>query len=129
MPLEDKTPNTVLCDITGTLMRDDKPYWPVVKLVQAMHKAGHDIVFLTGLRNRHRAKVVAQLDSVGLAPSENIFLLMRPENYTHAPLFFKEEILRQHIDPQTVLLALDDTPSILRMYAKYGVPTLEVRRH
>lgn len=124
----DTTKNIVVCDLSGTLFRtDNTPNPPVVALIHAMHAHGHDIVFLTGLRQRHRGAINARLKAIDLAPSERIHLLMRPEGYNRAPVTFKEEIVTGFIDANKILFALDDTPTILRMYAKHGITTMQVR--
>lgn len=130
--MEDNTPhdprNIVVCDLSGTLFRtDNTPNPPVVILIRAMYAQGYDIAFLTGLRQRHYKTISARLKAINLAPSERIFLLMRPDNYTAAPVTFKEELLTRFIEAKRVLFALDDTPTILRMYAKHGIPTMQVR--
>ncbi len=129
--MEDNTiKDAVICDLSGTLFRtDNTPNPPVVALIHAMKAQGHMIVFLTGIRQKHRAHVEARLDALGLKPSidANIVLFMRGANDTRAPLTFKQEVLIDHIYPSNVLFALDDTPTILRMYAKHGIPTMQVR--
>lgn len=122
--------NFVICDLTGTLFHGDDylPYMPVVKVVQALHSTGHTIVFLTGLRSKHRSYVVKRLQPLGLAPSESIFLLMRTQRSALTPIDFKEEVLVQTITPEAVLLAIDDTTAIVRMYEKHNVPTMLVKQ-
>jgi hydroxymethylpyrimidine pyrophosphatase-like HAD family hydrolase len=125
---DNTTKNIVVCDLSGTLFRtDNTPNPPVVALIRSMHAQGYLIAFLTGLRQRHYRTMSARLKDIDLAPSENIYLLMRPDNYTLAPLTFKEELLTRFIEAKRVLFALDDTPTILRMYAKHGIPTMQVR--
>ena len=126
----DTIKDAVICDLSGTLFRtDNTPNPPVVALIHAMKAQGYVIVFLTGIRQKHRADVEERLDELGLKPSldANIVLFMRGANDTRAPLTFKEQIVREFIYPSDVLFALDDTPTILRMYAKHGIPTMQVR--
>lgn len=125
---DNTTKNIVICDLSGTLFRtDNTPNPPVVALIRSMHAQGYLIAFLTGLRQRHYRTMSARLKDIHLAPSERIHLLMRPEGYNRAPVTFKEEIVTGFIDANKILFALDDTPTILRMYAKHGITTMQVR--
>lgn len=121
---------SIICDLSGTLFTDQlNPNPPVVAVIKSMQAQGYGIIFITGLRQKHRGAVEARLDDLGLKPGfdANVVLFMRGDSDTRSPLTYKEELLRNFIWPSHILFALDDTPSILRMYAKHGITTMQVR--
>ena len=96
----------------------------VFHLANALYVDGYDIVVVSGRNERHRKITEQQL---AFGKLEYKTLIMRPDDNYEPDHVFKKEILDKMreagIDPQ---FAVDDRPTVVRMWRDNGVPVFDV---
>ena len=96
----------------------------VFHLAHALYNDGYDIVVVSGRNERHREITEQQL---AFGKLEYRTLIMRPDDNYEPDHVFKKEILDKMreagIDPQ---FAVDDRPTVVRMWRDNGVPVFDV---
>ena len=139
----------VLCDIDGTLadcehrrhylqetpknrqgffdaMRQDTPRQEIVSLVQDYQVKGYEVFLVSGRPESHRAATVFWLlaNCPGLVYEA---LFMRRTDDHRPDTVLKAEMLERYFpDPSWVRCAIDDRPSILRVWQEHGIETINV---
>ncbi|WP_433364307.1 AAA family ATPase [Streptosporangium sp. CA-115845] len=132
------TPKAVMVDIDGTValmtdrspfdetrVHEDLPNLPVIKVVRALHAAGHRVVFLSGRRDACQAETEKWLaEHVGV-PYEGLF--MRRTGDGRKDSIVKAELFDQHVrDVYDVACVLDDRDQVVRMWRDLGLTVLQV---
>jgi len=96
----------------------------VFQLAHALKNDGYEIVVVSGRNERHREITEHQL---AFGKLEYKTLIMRPDDNYEPDHVFKKEILDKMreagIDPQ---FAVDDRPTVVRMWRDNGVPVFDV---
>ena len=96
----------------------------VFHLAHALYNDGYDIVVVSGRNERHREITEQQL---AFGKLEYKILIMRPDDNYEPDHVFKKEILDKMreagIDPQ---FAVDDRPTVVRMWRDNGIPVFDV---
>lgn len=96
----------------------------VFHLAHALHNDGYDIVVVSGRNERHREVTEQQL---AFGKLEYKALIMRPDDNYEPDHVFKKEILDKMreagLDPQ---FAVDDRPTVVRMWRDNEVPVFDV---
>ncbi len=130
-------PSAVIVDMDGTLalVRDRSPYHPdtsgdepnapVIEVTRALHRAGHQIVIVSGRQEASRRSTEAWLTKhLGvkvLGPYMRANRDGRPDNEV------KTQIFREKIEPRfEVLCVLDDRNSVVKMWRGLGLTCLQV---
>ncbi|SRR5690554_6798335 len=103
--------------------RDDAPIWPVIRVVQALQAAGHQIHVLTGRSDSTREATVAWLEAHEV-PFDR--LLMRSAGDYTPDDRLKRDWFVQDYKPEDVLLVLDDRARVVRMWREFGLVCLQV---
>lgn len=131
-------PAAVLVDIDGTvaLMADrdpydharvhlDRPNSAVIETVQALYRAGHEIIFVSGRSSVCRLETEAWLDrNVGVP---YVALHMRADGDYRKDSIVKAEIFDQKIRYEfDVTLVLDDRQQVVDMWRALGLTCLQV---
>jgi predicted kinase len=133
-------PHTVIVDIDGTmaLMGDrnpydestvsqDKPNWPVVRLVQALISAGDRVIFLSGRTDGCFDDTAKWLNRFIPRDWANWTLLMRKSGDNRRDDIVKREIFDAEIrDKYHVKFVLDDRNQVVRMWRALGLPVFQV---
>ena len=102
--------------------RDDAPIWPVIRVVQALKAAGHQIHVITGRSDSTRAGPVAWFERHGV-PFDR---LLRRENGDFTPDDgLKRSWFLQEYRPEDVLLVLDDRAKVVKMWRELGLVCLQ----
>lgn len=136
----------VICDIDGTVadnehrqellkgfkdwdaffdeMHLDKPIWPVINLVNDLHKDNKKIIFITGRPERYREKTTTWLKKYF---NFEISLYMREDNDKENKLISKLKIYEENLSRYDVHLVIDNDESLLEMWANLGLTTHEVQ--
>lgn len=132
-----------LVDLDGTLaLRDEKeagvrrffdwhrvgedlPNRPVISVVQALARAGHRIVYISGRSEAARAGTSVWIaEHVGV-PGEA--LLMRARDDARPDTVVKRELYKRRVAPRyTVSAILDDRDSVVQMWRRLGLTVLQV---
>jgi predicted kinase len=132
-------PHTVIVDIDGTmaLMGDrdpynestvsqDKPNWPVVRLVQTLIAAGDRIIFLSG-RTDGCFDTASWLNRYIPRDWANWLLLMRKSGDNRRDDIVKREIFDAEIrDKYHVKFVLDDRMQVVLMWRNLGLACFQV---
>lgn len=127
----------IICDLDGTLCLfngrgpfemekcdTDLINLPVSLTLRAFHKAGTQIIFVTGRFEEHREKTCDWLRRYG-PPYRALY--MRADGDYRKDAEVKTEIYRQHIEPHyDVLLSLDDRNQSVECWRSLGVPCFQV---
>jgi len=130
--------SAVIVDIDGTVaVRGDRsPYdesrvgWdapnkPVIAVVEALHAAGHAIVFVTGRTSRCRTDTRKWLEAHVPVPQE--LLLMRRVGDQRPDQTVKRELYARSIRPRyRVLCVLDDRDRVVEMWRGLGLTVFQV---
>lgn len=103
--------------------RDDSPIWPVIRTLQALKAAGHDIHILTG-----RSEVVRADTEAWLKGHEVPFdrLQMRPEHDYTPDDRLKKQWFNDNYDAHDILLVLEDRARVVAMWRRLGLTCLQV---
>ncbi|MEU4224370.1 AAA family ATPase [Nonomuraea sp. NPDC026600] len=132
------TPKAVLVDIDGTtaLMCDrspfdetrvgeDRPNLPVIKVVRALHDAGHLIVVMSGRSDACREATSAWLQAHLQVPWEALH--MRAAGDFRKDSAVKADLFDAHIrDFYDVACVLDDRRQVVEMWRALGLTVLQV---
>jgi hypothetical protein len=130
---------TWIVDIDGTLalkgergpfdwhrVGEDAPNEPVITVVQALHSAGHRIVFVSGRMECCRDATAAWLDK-HLFPVLGMLLMMRPDGDYRPDDVLKREIWETKIrDRFDVAGVIDDRARVVAMWRSLGLTCLQV---
>lgn len=94
---------------------EDLPNQPVITVVQALHAAGHRIIYLSGRSERCRAATGTWIaEHIGV-PGEA--LLMRKDGDHRPDYVIKRELYERFVVPVgPVTAVLDDRASVVRMW-------------
>ncbi len=88
-------------------------------MIERVHDLGsrYRIIFVTGRPEHYRARTETWLRKHGLAYDK---LFMRSSGDHRPDYISKSEVLHE-IDPNEIVLALDDRPPVCAMWRKYGI--------
>jgi len=138
--------NVVLCDVDHTVSdaawRDyllgdwdryhalqymDEPITPVIALVEALHRGGCDVVYLTARPEKWRAQTEKWLEK-NCPPAK--LLLMRPHgNHEPSPVVKLSQAKLHYPDLRSVVvLLMDDRQDVCEAFSREGVTVLQTRK-
>ncbi len=129
----------ILVDIDGTLaLRGDRaPHdhdasmedavnWPVVKVCDALHAAGHPVLLISGRDEQYRPVTEYWLATHNICPYRT-GLVMRSRGDNRPDQIVKRELYEQHIQPHySVVAVLDDRKKVVQMWRDLGLLCLQV---
>lgn len=141
----------IICDIDGTIadcehrrhyvtdlpknhdafyagVKDDKPIWSVIALVQrliAYEGSKTELVFVTGRPERCRTDTVEWLKGVHLYPSDYTLFMRKDGDYRQDHIV-KQEILDYSMDKARVWIVIDDRKQVVDMWRRNGLTCLQV---
>jgi len=132
------TPKVVVVDIDGTValmvdrspfdetrVHEDLPNLPVIKVVRALHAAGHRVVFLSGRTDACQAETEKWLTEHVGVPYEGLF--MRRAGDGRKDSIVKAELFDAHVrDLYDVACVLDDRAQVVAMWRSLGLTVLQV---
>ena len=102
---------------------DDTPNYYITRLLAAVYDSPLDVFLCSGRPDSHRTVTERWLAHAGVKYHT---LLMRKAGDRRPDVVAKFEMLQQIRATHIVLCAIDDRPSVLRMWRANGVPTLAV---
>lgn len=131
----------IICDLDGTLAligarnpydasrcdELDTPNKPVVESVRQFYSAGYRLLFVSGRKCRDADPTMRFLNK-HLPEVNDMTLIMRADDDNRMDTIVKREMWDNHIAGKyNVLLAIDDRPSVVRMWRyEIGLPVLAV---
>ena len=132
---------TVIVDIDGTValregadprspydwhrVHEDTPNHPVIAVVEALHTAGHEIVYLSGREDTCRADTTTWLKA-NINAGE-IELHMRQAEDRRRDSIVKRELYDTHLADRDILCVIDDRDQVVRMWREdLGLTCLQV---
>jgi RNA repair pathway DNA polymerase beta family len=104
---------------------EDLPNRPVITVVQALARAGHRIVYMSGRSEEARAATSVWIaEHIGV-PGEA--LLMRPAGDNRPDQVVKRDLYERYVAPNhTVTAVLDDRAKVVAMWRELGLTVLQV---
>lgn len=108
---------------------NDEPIPEIIMLVEALHKAKHQIVFCTGRRESVEGKTIEWIEKfIGLDFFHyDYLLLMRADNDRRPDVEVKPELLRNAgIDFNEILFVLEDRDCMVKKFREMGLKCLQV---
>jgi hypothetical protein len=128
---------TWLVDIDGTLalrgargpfdwhrVGEDAPNEPVLDVVRALARNGHQIIFISGRKEQCRRETVAWLRLHGLDATR---LYLRADSDNRPDQVLKREIYDKHIlGRHDVAGVIDDRDRVVRVWRSLGLTCLQV---
>lgn len=108
---------------------DDQPNPWCVAIVKAMHKAGYKIIFVTGRYYSEFKNTDSWLKKHLPKYLHKYVLLMRTDTDKRPDYESKEQIIKSIQDTYDILFAIDDKPSVVKMFRSIGIPCLECERN
>ena len=137
-------PHAIICDLDGTLalMGDrnpydaskcdtvDKPNWPVIKCVTAMHAKGYTIIFMSGREEKDRApseRFIIRWAKGDLYKTIPYQLHMRATGDKRKDNIVKRELFDAHVAGKFyVEFVCDDRDQVVKMWREMGLTTFQV---
>lgn len=134
----------IICDLDGTLcdvehrrhftaeknwpafyanLEFDKPRVFVMRMLEVLRDE-YDIFFVSGRPEEYRGKTIEWLDKYGIYTYVGLY--MRPNRDNRPDTEIKKEILNTHLKGRKIVLAIDDRPSVIRMWRNEGIDVLDV---
>lgn len=121
-----------LCDLDGTLsiINGRKPYdghlcetdicnEPLADVLSAIKNSGCSVVLLSGRMEKARRATEAWLSEHDI---DYDVLIMRNDDDYRADDVVKEELFRDHVEPNyNVMAVFDDRPRVIRMWRRLGL--------
>lgn len=138
IPYEQGLPNAIICDMDGTLADffgnrgpfeqekclEDRCVEEVAQMITAMNIMGYNILIVSGRHDTYKPQTQLWLDNNMIYYSE---IFMRKEGDNRSDYIIKEEIYNFYIkNKYNVLFAIDDKPSIIRLWRRLGIFVLNV---
>jgi len=160
---DSRLPKAIMCDLDGTLALidgrspydatdcdvKDKPNWPVIQAVMAMHKQGVKVIFMSGRDVKYRPETVRFIEKYCVCNCEHCLgrhedrlvalpapipyeLHMRGEldltqNDTRKDNIIKEELYVAHVAGKyNVLFVLDDRDQVVDQWRTMGLTCFQV---
>lgn len=104
----------------------DEPRHDVVKRVEEFMEMGFTILLVSGRPEEYRARTQKWFADKGLG-FETLPLFMRKTGDFRPDTIIKKEILDEHIrDKYEINCAIDDRPSVIRMWGENGISVIDV---
>lgn len=130
--------SVILVDIDGTLalagsrspfdetrVHEDRPNWPVVDTVRALHAAGQGVVFMSGRTDGCREATAAWLTKFVAVPW--LGLHMRAAGDMRKDAVVKAELFDQHVrHAYRVAVVIDDRKAVVAMWRALGLTVFQV---
>lgn len=146
MAKKPKKPKAIIVDMDGTLTNvsairhhvamgnrdfhafhtqsvDQPPNDDVVDQVKAFHESGHHVVVVTARKEQYRPHTAFWLADHGV-PSDT--MIMRGDQDQRPDDEVKRGILKQVQSRFEVVHAIDDNPSVIKVWKDAGIPVTEV---
>lgn len=113
-----------------SLCKDDKPYEPVVVVVNCMAYAGYRFMALSGRDERQRKATLDWMVQWGVTPPDEV--LLRPKGDYRPDVELKIAMLEQHFGSKEAVLesvkfCLDDRDKVVEGLRNYGLTVWQVR--
>ena len=109
----------------ASLIKHDKPNWPVIKMAQLFAEQGFKIVIFSGRSDKTATATLSWL-SRNKVPFKK--LVMRP----HKTMGFvpdeilKKDMLDKHLDINNIFMVVDDRQKVVDMWRSLGLTCLQV---
>tara|TARA_A100001015_G_scaffold284911_1_gene351887 strand:- start:1813 stop:2241 length:429 start_codon:yes stop_codon:yes gene_type:complete len=132
----------ILCDIDGTIANNDhrqhflegkkdwegffkeliydKPIHSVINKINTDHKAGKEIIFLTGRPERYRHATHKWLCEYF---KFNIKILMRQDGDKRNKIIIKKEIFESNFNKNDIYYVIDNDPDLIHMWNEFSLVT------
>ena len=108
-----------------SLIKHDKPNWPVIKMAQLFAEQGFKIVIFSGRSDKTATATLSWL-SQNKVPFNK--LVMRPhktKNFVPDDIL-KKDMLDKYVDIDDVFLVVDDRDKVVKMWRSLGLPVFQV---
>lgn len=102
---------------------DDLPIPDTIKICNAMHAGGYEVIILTGRSSVAWRETEDWLKDNGVNYS---FLVMRSHSDNRKDFIIKEEFLRDTVGLEHIIAAWDDSPSVVAHFRSMGITTYQV---
>ena len=109
----------IICDIDGTILNGASP---IAATVQFLAESEEEIYIITGRNESQREETERALAAAGVEYED---LLMNP-GATSETLNFKRAMAQKLLEEYDVVLAIDNNPSMRRMYRALGIKAVTV---
>ena len=108
-----------------SLIKHDKPNWPVIKMAQLFAEEGFNIVIFSGRSDKTKFTTKSWLSN-NRVPFHK--LVMRPHktmNFVPDEIL-KKDMLDKHVDIDDVFLVVDDRNKVVDMWRSLDLPVFQV---
>lgn len=107
------------------LCTEDKPIDWAVEMIRVLASSGYTILFVTARTSRVRDQTELWISRhIGAGISYRLY--MRAAGDWRAPALIKKDLFFDAVSPNFhVLLAVDDSPEVVGMWRKIGLPCLQ----
>ena len=109
----------------ASLIKHDKPNWPVIKMAQLFAEQGFKIVIFSGRSDKTATATLSWL-SQSKVPFNK--LVMRPQNTMGfvPDEILKKDMLDKHVDINDIFMVVDDRQKVVDMWRSLGLICLQV---
>ena len=109
----------------ASLIKHDKPNWPVIKMAQLFAEQGFKIVIFSGRSDKTATATLSWL-SQSKVPFNK--LVMRPQNTMGfvPDEILKKDMLDKHLDINDIFMVVDDRQKVVDMWRSLGLICLQV---
>ena len=108
-----------------SLIKHDKPNWPVIKMAQLFAEQGFKIVIFSGRSDKTATATLSWL-SQNKVPFNK--LVMRPHNTMGfvPDEILKKDMLDNHVDISDIFMVVDDRQKVVDMWRSLGLICIQV---
>ena len=108
-----------------SLIKHDKPNWPVIKMAQLFAEQGFKIVIFSGRSDKTATATLSWL-SQSKVPFNK--LVMRPQNTMGfvPDEILKKDMLDKHLDINDIFMVVDDRQKVVDMWRSLGLICIQV---
>ena len=108
-----------------SLIKHDKPNWPVIKMAQLFAEQGFKIVIFSGRSDKTATATLSWL-SQNKVPFNK--LVMRPHNTMGfvPDEILKKDMLDNHVDISDIFMVVDDRQKVVAMWRSLGLICIQV---
>ena len=108
-----------------SLIKHDKPNWPVIKMAQLFAEQGFNIVIFSGRSDKTKFTTRSWLSNNRVPFQKLVMSPHKTMNFVHDEIL-KKDMLDKHADIDDVFLVVDDRNKVVKMWRDLGLTVFQV---
>ena len=108
-----------------SLIKHDKPNWPVIKMAQLFAEQGFKIVIFSGRSDKTATATLSWLSQSKVPFNKLVMRPYKTKNFVPDEVL-KKDMLDKHLDINDIFMVVDDRQKVVDMWRSLGLICLQV---